>query len=74
MKMTNMIKDGWHVICGYDVYVENGFIVRGIKEDYNRSPVAAYPYRRCRRGGWDQDNMSVDAFRSGVKRGTVCMF
>lgn len=24
--------DGWHKICGYDVYIENGEIVRGVSE------------------------------------------
>lgn len=71
--MKKVIKDGWHVICGYEVYVENGIVIRGIREDYNGSRVSAYPYRACRSGGWDHDTMSVDAFRAGVKRGTISL-
>lgn len=79
--MKKVIKDGWHVILGYEVYVENGLVIRGIKEDSNGSPVTAYPYRaqmkKCYYGqfisGWYQEDMSVDAFRAGVKRGTISL-
>ena len=39
------IKDGWHKIKGYEVYVENGRVVRGVKEDINGGEVPAYPYK-----------------------------
>lgn len=43
------IKDGWHHICGADVYVEGGRILRGLKNG----------------GGWDIGTPSVSAFRRG---------
>lgn len=35
------MKDGWHVIADYQVYIEDGKVIRGIA---NGEPV--YPYRR----------------------------
>lgn len=29
------IKDGWHLIKGYEVYVKSGRVIRGIREDVN---------------------------------------
>lgn len=49
------IKDGWHRICGADVYVENG-------------TEPAYPYKPASKkygGGWDIGTPSVSAFRRG---------
>lgn len=68
------MKDGWHIICGHDVYVEGDKVLRGMKRDSNGSPVSAYPYRHNRRGGWDNaSGVSVSAFRSAIKRGTMKM-
>ena len=38
------MKDGWHKIKGYDVYVEDNKIIRGIKKDHNGYEVPAYVY------------------------------
>lgn len=71
--MNCMIKDGWHTIQGYKVYVEDGKVLRGILGEGN-SQRTAYPFRRSK-NGWDNDSgLTVNAFRSGVKRGTVNMF
>lgn len=66
------MKDGWHVVCGYEVYVEDGKIVRGIKKKPCSGYCAAYVYRRCKTGGWNISyQVTPSAFRSGYKRGTV---
>lgn len=60
------IKDGWHNICGADVYVENGRVLRGLK---NGGTEPAYPYKRAEKkygGGWDIGTPSVSAFRGGT--------
>ena len=77
------IKDGWHIIAGYDVYVEGGKILRGVL-----GFVCARPYRkeygtqyddsmrkvRVWTGGWNEcAGISVSAFRAGVKRGTITL-
>lgn len=70
-KMTRMVKDGWHEIAGYTVFVENGEIVRGMTSDKQRT---TWCYRYNRSGGWDkEDSITVDAFRAGVRRGTIKM-
>lgn len=59
------IKDGWHRICGADVYVENGRILRATK---NGGTEPAYPYKPASKkygGGWDIGTPSVSAFRRG---------
>jgi hypothetical protein len=66
------IKDGWHMIQGHDVYVENGIVKRGITADGQR-PV--YPYTPCKYGGYETNTwLSVAAFAARCKRGTVKMF
>jgi len=70
--MAKKIKDGWHQICGYTVLVEGGMIVRGIIGD-GLNQVPAYVYRLDRNGhGWNNEGkITVDAFRAGVRRGTI---
>ena len=69
------MKDGWHVVAGEDVYVENNKVVRGTTGTglYIR-PV--YPYRYDRKyEDWNNRSglISVSAFRAGIKRGTVVL-
>lgn len=78
------MKDGWHIVCGYKVYIEDGCVMRGVSHDEER-PTAPYtvnwkyqktPYGKIKmiEDGWDNDSgISVEAFRSGVKRGTKIM-
>lgn len=67
------IKDGWHMICGYRVYVEDGRILRGIIGEGN-SQRPSYPYRVSKYGGWDIcSGITIDAFRAGERRGTIMM-
>ena len=70
--MKRTITDGWHIIAGYDVYVEGGKVLRGLSSDKQRT---TYPFRYAARDGWTNDSgLSVDAFRAGVRRGTITMF
>lgn len=63
--------DGWHNVYGYEIYTEDGCIVRGKSADGKKT---TYPYRKCRSGGWDiATGISVGAFRLGVQRGTIDM-
>lgn len=66
------MKDGWHHIKGYRVYVEFGYIWRGTKETAN-GRVAAWVYRyNPRYGGWYYvEHITPSAFAAGVRRGTV---
>lgn len=68
------MKDGWHVLCGYHVYIEDGKVLRGVKcgsGGYN----STYPYRYNRRYGcWtNESGVTVAAFRAAVKRGNMMM-
>ena len=59
----------WKEILGNEVYVEDGFVLRGVSNG-----VAVYPYRKSRSGGWDlEKRLTESAFRSGVRRGTIRM-
>ena len=79
------IYDGWHTICGHNVYVEAGCVVRGVTGIHNQ--ITTYPYRvhyewhddvggkKRVTNGWDKcAGITVDAFRAGVRRGTINMF
>lgn len=52
------INDGWHVVKGFDVYVEDGRVVRGV-----RAMVSAYPYRLTK-NGWEIGKPLVSTFRN----------
>ena len=74
--MAKKVKDGWHTICGHSVLVEDGKVRRGVAE-VNGERNAVYPYRwsgKPHNCFVSDQNMSVDAFRSAVKRGTAQMF
>ena len=65
--MEKIVKDGWYLVYGYEVYVEGGEVKRAIC-----GGLTCYPYRKSRYGGWDLDtHMSIDALRSGLLRDTV---
>lgn len=69
-------KDGWRIIAGYEVYVEDGKIRHGVKDSYTGiGQVSTYVYRASRYGGWDREysGVTVAAFRAGVRRGTISM-
>ena len=67
------MKNGWHTIYGNNVYVEDGKVLRGVSHDHQRTE---YPYRwignpyKCYTLA---SGIGVEAFRSGVRRGTVMM-
>lgn len=72
--MSNMskIKDGWHMIKGYRVYVKDGRVLRGVSsQDWQQR--ATWPYRAGRSCWTNVSGITVDAFRSGVRRGTITM-
>lgn len=66
-------RDGWHKIAGYNIYVENNRVMRGLKgPEWN--PVPSFPYRWSKNlHCWCAENMTVDAFRAGVKRDVIKM-
>lgn len=68
------MKDGWHVIAGYNVYVEGDKITHGTLGEGTSNYRTAWPYRWI--GGptnaWSNcAGLTVSAFRAGVKRGTI---
>lgn len=73
--MAKKIKDGWHEFYGQDVYVENGYIIRGLKYDRNGYGLAAYVYRKCKDGtGYDRvDKITPAAFRAAWNRDTIIL-
>ena len=63
------VKDGWHSIGGYTVYVDGGLVNRGVT---GGRPI--YPYRVRPDGVWTKDKgMTVAAFRAAVRRDTARM-
>lgn len=71
--MSKKVLDGWHIACGRSVYVENGFVLRGLSVDRQ---TAVYPYI------WDKQSncwtsncfMSLDTFRRKFKDGSAGLF
>jgi len=68
------MKDGWHIVSGLEVYIENDLILRGTKADSNGSAVTAYLYRRNRKGGWNKaEPMTIGALKAGLVRGSIAL-
>ena len=61
-------KNGWYKVCGYDVYMENDKILRGVSRG-----CTTYPYRwDCKSGCYIACyGISVSAFRSGYYRNRI---
>lgn len=70
--MKRAVADGWHTIAGYEVYIEGGRVLRGLKDG---GQLTAYPYRWDKKNGcWTNcSGLTVDAFRAGVRRESVTM-
>ena len=69
-------KDGWHIVYGKNVYVENGKVVLGTTKGENDSEVTCYPYEYNENlDCWINMSRKVtlSAYRAGYKRGTKCM-
>lgn len=56
------IKDGWRRIKGFEVYIEDGRVIRGIREDVNGGRYSAYPYKSVE-DGWMIGKPAVSTFR-----------
>ena len=75
--MVRAVKDGWHSVDRYDVWVEDGKVLRGVKRTISDDGSGTlYPYR------WmgkpyncftNVSGISLSALRSGLKRGSIIM-
>lgn len=66
------MKDGWHKILGYEIYVENNIVKRGVLHKSELNIVPGYVYRKIGTG-WSRESLgiTVNAFIGGVRRGTI---
>lgn len=70
------LKDGWHVVYGENVFVENGKVTRGVSKDMNGSEVTCYPYEYSKElDCWVNisGKVTLSSYRAGYKKGTKCM-
>ena len=69
-------KDGWHVVYGENVYVENGKVTHGVSKDINGSEVTCYPYEYSKEHNcWINisGKVTLASYRTGRKKGAKCM-
>lgn len=60
-------KDGWHSIDGLDIFVEDGKVLRGIRNDRT-----VYPYIPSSEGGIDNaSGIPLKEYLQRVRKGTV---
>ena len=66
------MKDGWKIVNGWQVYVEDGYVLRGIEEDWQgyRS-VIPYRYNRKLRCWTSTGKITPAALRAGLNRGSM---
>lgn len=68
-------KDGWHKIAGFNIFIENNRVLKGVRRDIDGGEITAYPHRVNKNGDWNNDaGLTVEAFKAGVRRGTVTLF
>lgn len=68
------MKDGWHTILGYDVYVENNRILRGtLGEGFTCRTAYPYKWNKTYRCWIKNTGVSINSFRNGVKRESMIM-
>lgn len=70
------MKSGWHTVKGYEVYVEDDKVMRGIGKDHNSQEVTVYPYSYLKEYNSYTSlsgELTLSAFRSRLNRGTVIM-
>ena len=64
------IKDGWHKLYDYEVYVENGIVKHGTKYDIHRGYTTVYPYRWYKEyNAWGRWQVKYSTLRNGIKKG-----
>ena len=68
--MKKQVKDGWHTVKGYEVYVEGGKVTRAVS-DTGQGRVAVYTYRITKEGTYIRCNVSLPALRAGLSRGSI---
>ena len=65
------MNDGWHKIYNHYVYVENNYVVGGLKGIEGVYQTYGHVFRALKSGWGKEEAVSVAAFRAGVKRGTI---
>lgn len=74
-KENRKMKDGWHTICGWRVLVDNNRIAMGTSgTDIKQKPIYPYRWSKTENCWVNIAPVSVAAFRTGIKRGTIQMF
>lgn len=64
-------RDGWHIVNGWNVYIEDGYAVRGLSGDGTRT---LYIYTPAHGGGLDRvDGVQFGALRGRMNRGTIVL-
>lgn len=68
------MKDGWHIILGYDVYIENNKVLRGtLGEGIAYRPAYPYKWDKTHRCWIKNTGVSINSFRNSVKRESMVM-
>ena len=65
------VSDGWHKVYGYQVWVVEGYAVRGLSSDGQRP---LYIYAASKDGGYYlRYGVKLDALRKAMARGTMAL-
>lgn len=74
-KEREKMKDGWHTICGWRVFVDDDRVIMGTSgTDLKQKPIYPYRYSKTENCWVNAAPISVAAFRTGIRRGTIQMF
>lgn len=61
----------WKTVCGFSVYVENGYIIRAMK---NQDTEPAYIYKKTGNSWSNVMPCKISTFKSGFYRGNYMIF
>lgn len=70
-KKKTKIQDGWHIVNGWNVYVKDGYAVRGVSRN---GQLPLYLYTPAHGGGMDRvEGVPFGAMRGRMNRGTIVL-
>ena len=67
------VRDGWHVLSGYEVLLKDGAVIKGKGYNQKGEKQIMVPYKVRKSGYINCAGIGAESFRSAANRGTIVM-